>query len=335
MNQCKYLVVGDFYSATDNYYQHPFSGDTGDLIRKMFSRLNIPLGELGFECIVHQMPPNGKTEAWWSKKKPANPPGWGRLPGGWVHPEVWKCREEFWKRVRNWQAEAILVLSDPAFQLLGGEGSCDIWRGSNLRWEGTRMIPSFPAVFLRIDPSRKDILFHDIERLTQPEVPEPEYQFILDPSYSQVLATLSKLLAQVNSALLWLDLDIETTAQHITCLGLAYSSLEAICIPFTTNGLIKPRWDQEQEVEIVWLLKQLLTHPNVRISGQNLFYDFQLIHHHWLFIPNFAFDTMLTHHVLFPWLRKSLAFQTSIYSPHYKYWKEMHRSKKGEEKDEA
>jgi DNA polymerase I-like protein with 3'-5' exonuclease and polymerase domains len=81
-------------------------------------------------------------------------------------------------------------------------------------------------------------------------------------------------------------------------------------------------WNPSAEAEIVFLLYKLLTHPRVKVRGQNLLYDAQYTYRHWHFVPRVAQDTMISHHTLFAGLPKSLAFQSSIYSPEYIYWKD-------------
>ena len=329
----KVLFLTDFLTATDKYYGEPFSGQDGQWLRKFCGQQGLSHREVAFGCLYKKMPPAGKVENWWTKKKPATL-GWRRLPTGWLHPEAAGQEENLWKKIREVDPEVIVPMSDPVFQLLGGEGGCAIWRGSELTWAGRRMIPTYPAVWLRMNPALEDVRKADIRKALGPKAEVPKRTMVLNPTFEQVSWELTDIYKELETGPVYIDLDLETIANHITCLGLAWKDDRAICIPFTTNGLLKPRWSAEEEYNLISTLRWILTHPNARICGQNLFYDFQIIHHHWMFIPNFHFDTMLSHHVHFPWLEKNLAFQTSLYVPHYTYWKDMHRVKKGEVKDE-
>ena len=108
--------------------------------------------------------------------------------------------------------------------------------------------------------------------------------------------------------------DIETRFRQITCLGIAWSKSEALCVPFLeVKTADKNYWPElDVEVEIVWKLRELLTHPNVRILGQNFSYDQQYIARRMGFIPNYKpsnfHDTMTAHHVMFAGLPKGLDF---------------------------
>lgn len=332
-DRVKVLFLTDFLTATDKYYGEPFSGQDGNWLRKFCGQKGLSHREVAFGCLHKKMPPGGKTEAWWTKKKPEKG-GWKRLPTGWLHPEPAAQEERLWAFIREVDPEAIVVMSDPVFQLLGGEGGCATWRGSEMEWAGRRLVPTYPPVWLRMNPALEDVRKSDVLKAIKPKAEVPQRTMIMNPTERDVEDFIMELEAMLQHGPVEIDLDLETIANHITCLGLAYKDDKAICIPFTTNGLLKPRWDAYTEYSIISHLRQILTHPNARVCGQNLFYDFQIIHHHWMFIPNFHFDTMLSHHVHFPWLEKNLAFQTSLYVPHYTYWKDMHRVKKGEVKDE-
>jgi DNA polymerase-1 len=81
-------------------------------------------------------------------------------------------------------------------------------------------------------------------------------------------------------------------------------------------------WSEEEEVEILWLLRQLLTHKNCKVIGQNFPYDTQYIVKHWHFVPQLWWDTMTVHHSMFSTLPKGLDFQSSLYLEDHVFWKD-------------
>ena len=85
---------------------------------------------------------------------------------------------------------------------------------------------------------------------------------------------------------------------------------------------IRDSWSTLEEAAILKQLHTILTHRNVAVRWQNGLYDAQYIWRHWHFVPRGVQDTMISHHTAFVALPKSLAFQASIYSPHYIYWKD-------------
>lgn len=121
---------------------------------------------------------------------------------------------------------------------------------------------------------------------------------------------------------LCLSVDIETRAGHIACLGIAWAKNEALCIPFMCVEVQAGYWMEEQETAVIQALFRVLCHPNAQIVGQNFIYDAQYIYRHWGFVPNFARDTMLGHHVCFPGMQKGLDFLSSMYCQKHVYWKD-------------
>jgi DNA polymerase I-like protein with 3'-5' exonuclease and polymerase domains len=81
-------------------------------------------------------------------------------------------------------------------------------------------------------------------------------------------------------------------------------------------------WTVDQEADIVFRLQGLLTHPQVRVIGQNLLYDSQYTWKHWHFVPRVVHDTMIGQHSIFSDIPKGLAFIASMYCDYYVYWKE-------------
>jgi len=137
------------------------------------------------------------------------------------------------------------------------------------------------------------------------------------------------------TAPLVLSTDIETRAQHITCLGIAWSKLDAICIPFLSVDRPDGYWSQDDEAEIVYLLYRVLTHRNALVIGQNFIYDTQYILRHWGFVPRFGRDTMVAFHVCFPGMPKSLDHIASMTNEWYVYWKDDGKEwDKGADQDE-
>ena len=112
----------------------------------------------------------------------------------------------------------------------------------------------------------------------------------------------------------------------ISCMGFADSASFAISIPFVghqnSDGSLASYWTPDQEAQIVLLIRRVLTHPNIRIVGQNFIYDTQFIQH-WLGItPRLDFDTMLAQNVVFPGTPKDLSYLSSLYCQHHWYWKD-------------
>jgi uracil-DNA glycosylase len=121
--------------------------------------------------------------------------------------------------------------------------------------------------------------------------------------------------------------DIETFRRRfISCIGFADSPHFSISIPFISgvesDGTIRSHWSVEQEATIIGLIRRLLLHPQIRISGQNFIYDTQFIQHWFGVTPRLDHDTMLAQNVLFPGTPKDLGYLSSLYCHYHWYWKD-------------
>ncbi len=220
------------------------------------------------------------------------------------------------------------------------------WRGSMLHMEGheeffspgmtrsqfshTKLLPIFhPAAIMRDWPQREPTI-HDLKvrvplALNDDWKPNPAYEFKAPPTYAQAQARLQDLIKHLNYKQLWIAADIETINRNfMVCLGLAWSDHEAISIPFldVRHGEIVSYWEPNQEAILIGLLIRLLTHPNIRIIGQNFIYDTQYIQRDWGVTCHVAHDTMLAQNVLFPGVEKDLGYLSSMYCKYHWYWKE-------------
>jgi len=119
-----------------------------------------------------------------------------------------------------------------------------------------------------------------------------------------------------------LAIDIETRLGHIACIGIAWSTLDAICIPFMTKNSLSGYWTAEEETHIVWRLFKLFTSPKVKAIGQNFAYDIQYIARRWGFVFYIHSDTLINQHTLLPGTPKDLAYLSSLYCDFYCYWKD-------------
>ena len=109
-------------------------------------------------------------------------------------------------------------------------------------------------------------------------------------------------------------------------LGFADSASFAISIPFVASqngeGGFESYWTSAQEAQIIQLIRLVLSHPNIRIVGQNFIYDTQFIQHWFGVTPRLSFDTMLAQNVIFPGTPKDLGYLSSLYCQYHWYWKD-------------
>lgn len=210
------------------------------------------------------------------------------------------------------------------------------WRGSQVRTSpefGNRkcLLSLHPSN--AVYPNESRFLFeHDIAKRLPLAFPphhwdEPaDRELEIDPSYDRCTEYLSNILhlASTNTSPVWLSSDIETFAQRfVSCIGFSASLKHAICIPFF-RSFTQKCFTNDQELHIKLLIRQLLLHPNVKLVGQNFFYDSQYLER----VEGVCYnrladhDTMSVEHLLHPGLPKDLGYLSSIYCAFHRYWKE-------------
>ena len=267
---------------------------------------------------------------------PAHQPLYDR----YVLPSVLAGRDRLALDIDLVRPKVILALGNGALFALTGKFGIKSWRGSILEYTSPgghtcHVIPTYPPSYIYSVWKDRNTCIHDIRKAfalasSSTPITPPNYNFIVEPTFSQAAQTLQNLLSKVRAGPTKLSVDVETRGGHLACTGIAWSSLDAICIPqLRAIPQEVPGWEtkihywrEEEESFLLYLLYQLLTHPNAQIVGQNFLYDAQYFHRHFLFIPNFLRDTMLTQHCLFSAMPKGLDYLSSIYSSHHVYWKD-------------
>lgn len=337
------MLVGEAPGADEVRLGRPFIGASGQELDRMLHEAGISRSECFVTNLARERPPNrfvkGKTitndiTQWIPATKKAQLELLKSGQGSYLNDRVvaMPVLEGFnllKKELDQVQPSIVIAFNNAAMWALTGKWGIGSWRGSTLTtWFSPRrkVIPTYhPAYILRSWADRTVVIsdFRRAFRAMNSPASEPSYQFLLRPDFLQAQIALTTLLAKADLGPLMLSVDIETAAGHITCLGIAWSRQEAICIPFVEGPM--SYWQFDQELDLIRQLRALLTHPQVSVIGQNFLYDAQYIAKHWGFVPNFSFDTMLAQHVCFPAMPKSLGFLSSMYCEHHVYWKDMVR----------
>lgn len=329
------VVVGDFPSVEDERTQTPFSGQTGEEFTRILHEAGFVRAELYLTYLCKYRP--YMTQARYAftsvKKEAACIKNAVYLNGHYCAPEFLAQAEATVLEVNEVNPDLIITLGEAPFWFLTGEEKVTRWRGSQLyaRHPGCKrpyqLIPTLaPAQVMRMWEWRpwlvRDLQRAFLDAKTIPRV-EPILRMKIRPTAEEVVNRLEALLTWAAAAKTPLPLacDIETIARNIACVGFAWSKQDAICIPLM-GAAGENYYALEEEQQLVELMAQLLTHPNVCIIGQNFSYDTQHFVRSWGCRPTIGFDTMLAQHVCFPGIPKDLGFLASMYCEQYVYWKD-------------
>ena len=320
------MLVGEFPGERDRI---PFDGASGAELSRMLHEVGIMRSECYTTLACKQRPPMGQLSAWIALKKKDIGPSHRILQDLYCLEPIHQGAAELATEIEMVQPNLIIAFGNLACWVLTGHWGVLKWRGSQLTTaHGIKVIPTLtPGAVIREWPQRAVVL-SDLRRAKRhmtypgPYTNKPEWKFTVRPSFELAESTLDMLLAKTELAdETWIEFDLETFihSKHIRCVGLSWSVEEAICIPVTDG--YADYWEPEQEAYLIHKLYKLLTHPKIRVRGQNLLFDCQYTYRYWHFIPNVAQDTMITQHSCFCALPKGLDFLASLYSDWYTNWK--------------
>lgn len=336
----KVMIVGEAPGEHEENQGIPFVGPSGYELNRMLSEVGISRSECFVSNVMRTRPPNNDIERFVQAKPTKAVPGGKkallaepiRVGDRWATAPIRDGIIQLQKEIQLVKPKLIIAVGNTSMWALTGRWGIKKWRGSMLYSDPIggqqyKVIPTYhPAAVLR-EWYLRAITVNDLRRAKRfiNDLPflKPKWNFTTRPSYAEVICTLDQLLSRLdNNQPLRISFDLETSLSHIACAGLAWSQRDAICIPFMAVGKAEGYWTADQEAEIVWRLRQILTHEKVEVIGQNLLYDAQYTWRYWFFVPRVTQDTMISQHSCFSDLPKALGFLASMYCDYYVYWKD-------------
>lgn len=342
----KIMIVGEAPGADEVARGEPFVGVSGNELNKMLGEAGISRQECFVTNVARERPPSyqDKTGKWmhndieqWISELKNHP----RLPDKktpdpsfvfkqhdlWLKKPILDGLVMLSQEIAAVKPNVIIACGNLAMWALTAKWGITKWRGSMLSTpHGTKVIPTYhPSAILRQWPWRaitvKDLRtaarFHNGE-----PYPKPTYNFLIRPSFQDVMEILYMLESILDKQPIRLSFDLETRSGHTACAGISWTLTDALCIPLMAAGRPLGYWPEDQEARVTYALYRVLTHRNVQVVGQNILYDSQYTYRHWHFVPRVAQDCMISQHTMFAELPKSLAFQASMYCNHYVFWKD-------------
>ena len=324
------MIVGEAWGADEERLMQPFVGASGQELNRMLQAAGIMRSEVWCTNLVNARPPKNDLGEWVAQRKMDITPEHMPLRDKMVRPIVALGYQSLLEEIDLVKPNVIIPVGNYAMWALTGAFGILKWRGSMLRLgDGPKVIPTIhPAAVIR-EWKYRTIAINDLKRAAREAhsrewaVAPREWNFRVRPSFTQVMVVLSELKRRMDGGEeLWIDLDLETRAGHIACCGISWSLSDALIVPLMCVERPEGYWFPDEEASIVFALQKVLTHPKVAVRWQNGLYDAQYIWRHWMFVPRGKQDTMISQHTCFVAMPKSLAFQASMYSPHYVYWKD-------------
>lgn len=297
-------------------------------------------------------------------RKTCPAPGWEYEAGFWAGPKLLEAKRDLLRLIEQVQPRLIIACGDLALWAVAGKFGASKWRGSRLQPAGSPcpVLVTLDLMTPQTQSAMGPVIAMDFARAKRiyegTQLPR-NYNFKIAPTFEQTAAVLEELGRRADLGKLKLSGDLETRLGHIACFGIAWTSVNAICIPFTRirpNSIVALKvgklgeiiwdktdyeaklrldlldclnfpdehfyWTQAQEIEILGLIQYLFIHPNVTWIGQNYLYDCQYFYRHWGFLPVNVIDTMIAHHAIYSNMRKGLDFLSSMYAHDHVFWKD-------------
>lgn len=340
-------LVGEAWGINEHNARAPFVGASGEILTGMLSDAGINRADVFLTNVIPALPPRnrlGKPEMYMFFEETRHARKVGQTPIRGLYPSdsVRRSLQILHQQLETVRPAVIVALGNYALWALvdhphlgtaNEEGrkiptGITVWRGSqHLKWNTgpceniahTPIIPTFNPAAIMNQWSYRSAAVHDLRKRLTPAAP-PQYNFIVRPSYAQVIEVLNTISHLPSGT--WLSRDYETAAGHADCLGIAWSEREAICIPFIDLSTAQSYWSIKEELAIRESISALYSRHDYRWSGQNANYEAQYEAEWFDSTTDFVHDTMIAHHVLWPGTPMDLTYLSSLYCQYHRYWGE-------------
>lgn len=334
------LVVGERPNKQDFSSGIPFRSSYGIELQRLLSKANLMLKECATTYVYKETPPKNDIKNCFVKKTDVKKGLGVEYKRSYITYELEEYIEVLHEEILRLRPKFIITLGEGALFGVLGERGIDNFRGSMEYFESHGLsipvLPTHSPARIVKQTQLRYLVSRDLARVEEhldAGWPDPEWDIIINPSKEKAVSVLRWLLGRlVGGEAVRLGVDIETRRRfYIGTIGFAWSDTEAIVLPFIRWDWA-PYWEREEdEFEIVLLVKEILEHKNARIAGQNYHYDAQYLARHWGIRSHIWVDTMIAHHCCFTAdIPKALHVISSIYCEYHQYWKDESH---GEEDD--
>lgn len=320
-------IIGEAPGVDEEEQGRPFVGWSGKDLDRFLSRFGIVRDACFVGNVCQIRPPGNKIAAF-----------------DWDGPEIQGGIRQLTDDLKNFRPNCLLLLGGSALHafmvpniipkkrktkdglVFVFPNTIGDWRGSffgahlNSPCPSAKCIAAYhPAACMR-QYEWTPLLMMDIKRAfddaTFPDLRLPQRTLKVVLSFDQTVRELEDILAKQSSV----GTDIEGYWNNWRSISFAPTPEYAFAVPWVDmRG--QSYWTEEQEVVLLDLVSQIISHPKIVKTWQNGLYDRFVMHYGYSIVargPNP--DIMLKHWELYCELEKSLAMQASLYTkePYYK-----------------
>ncbi len=244
------------------------------------------------------------------------------------------CASIFIPEVMKLQSRVIIPLGNTALNALGFGYSISAVRGTYFSFRGIPVVPTYhPAAIARQfeDWVLVQSDFQKALRVAQSgKVPVIEEHFHITPSVLDVEEYCADIcdVADRSKEIVNASYDIETfVTDHelrnpIKIVGIGKDTKEAMSIPFVTQSGNFYWATKDEGARAFGAIYRVLSHPNIRILGQNLLFDFRISMNHGLDVVGPVWDSMIAHFLIYHPIAHDLQTIASQYTD-FPPWKTL------------
>lgn len=306
----KIWLVGEAFGAQEEKTGRPFSGGSGRVLDGLLAKAGIKRSECYITNVINKRPKGNNFGCYYTDSKRLQPT-----------PELREAHARISREVEQYKPNVVVALGNESLYALTGHKQILKWRGSILNVHGRKIIPTIhPAMVMR-EPKFDPIVSMDMGRVAEesksPDLPKTYGDFFRTNSpFDEVMYYLTDFLPK--EEILAFDIETIPPLEQIMCLGFAWSPEDAFCLPIFFGQ--QSWWTAEEEFQIIIAVRKLFARKDIKWIAQNGQYDMTYLKDKWDVDIDLWMDTMIAFHTVYPEMRKSLAFLTSIYSkrPYYK-----------------
>ena len=321
-------LVGEAYGEQEERLRLPFVGPSGYLLNQLLEEADIRRADCLVTNVFNLRPSNNDVETLCVPKaldaSGLPPIRNGKYLDARYLPELSRLHDELTSCAPNVVVAlggiaSWALLHDPRISKIRGTTALSIW--------GHKVLPTYhPAAVLRQWEYRPVTLLDLMKAKREsayPEVRRPRRLIYLEPTIADLWSFYHEHLASARA----IAFDIETSGDQITCIGFAPRTDLALVVPFWDPRRGGNYWATSGDEAEAWRFVRTVLALRVPKVTQNGLFDVNFLWSRYgIPVTDWAEDTMLLHHALYPESEKGLGFLGSVYT-NESSWKTAYRSR--------
>ena len=313
-------IIGEAWGEHEERARQAFVGYTGALLNQLLSAADIDRRSCLVTNVFNLRPAGNDVEAFCGPKSSAIPNYPPLAAGKYVRREFTAELDRLASDISEATPNIIICLGNTPLWAFTGKTGISKYRGTTILSSytaiGYKVLPTFhPSYIVRGQWNQRPIVIADLikakRQSTSPEIVRPAREIWIDPTLEDLHDFQTKYIRDR------LAVDIETSGNIITCIGLAPSKDHCLVVPFIDRRRkTNLYWPTRSDAISAWtFIRSLLEDARLFKTFQNGLFDITFIYRTTgIKTLGAEHDTMLLHHALQPEMMKGLGFLGSVYT---------------------